>query len=80
MLAGVVGLIISTIAFSNSGYFSLLLLSLSLIGLLAGRYFDSFVTREDLLVTVLNEEGAEVVIWTEFLVYFPGYCPFGVKG
>ena len=65
-VTGVVGLIIFYYSFRTHGYFSLPLLSLGLIGLLASALIH-FVTRGPSRDGVLNEEGAEVVyLWTSF--------------
>ena len=65
-VTGVVGLIIFYYSFRTHGYFSLPLLSLGLIGLLASGLIH-LVTRGPSRDGVLNEEGAEVVyLWTSF--------------
>ena len=65
-VTGVVGLIIFYYSFRTHGYFSLPLLALGLIGLLASGLIH-LVTRGPSRDGVLNEEGAEVVyLWTSF--------------
>ena len=65
-VTGVVGLIIFYYSFRTHGYFSLPLLSLGLIGLLASGLIH-LVTRGPSRDGVLNKEGAEVVyLWTSF--------------
>ena len=65
-VTGVVGLIIFYYSFQTHGYFSLPLLTLGLIGLLASGLIH-LVTRGPSRDGVLNEEGAEVVyLWTSF--------------
>ena len=65
-VTGVVGLIIFYYSYRTHGYFSLPLLSLGLIGLLASGLIH-LVTRGPSRDGVLNEEGAEVVyLWTSF--------------
>ena len=65
-VTGVVGLIIFYYSFRTHGYFSLPLLSLGLIGLLASGLIH-LVTRGPSRDGVLNEVGAEVYyLWTSF--------------
>lgn len=65
-VTGVVGLIIFYYSFRTHGYFSLPLLSLGLIGLLASGLIH-LVTRGPSRDGVLNEEGAEAYyLWTSF--------------
>lgn len=65
-VTGILGLLIFYYSFRTHGYFSLHLLSLGLMGLLASALVH-FVTRGPSRDGVLNEEGAEVVyLWTSF--------------
>ena len=65
-VTGILGLLIFYYSFRTHGYFSLHLLSLGLMCLLASALVH-FVTRGPSRDGVLNEEGAEVVyLWTSF--------------
>ena len=65
-VTGILGLLIFYYSFRTHGYFSLHLLSLGLMGLLASALVH-FVTRGPSRDGVLNEEGAEAFyLWTSF--------------